>query len=83
MKKLYNLLNSTTLIGLIIALVSTYIVLQQKVWAHHTKDHLMLQADPQQVIEGTQQGMVFSWSWMIWFLVFFLIIIGIIRQWKK
>lgn len=74
MKKLYYLLNSATLICF---------VLQQKVWAHHTKDHLMLQEDPQQVIEDTQQGMVFSWSWMIWFLVFFLIVIGLIRQWKK
>jgi len=83
MKKLDDFISSTTLISLIVGLTSVYFVLQQKVWAHHTKDHLMLQADPQQVIEGIQQGMVFSWSWMIWFLVFFLIVIGIIRQWKK
>jgi len=84
MKKLHALFNHTAqpFCGLI-RLASVYFVSTQKVWAHHTKDHLMLQADPQHVIEGTQQGMVFSWSWMIWFLVFFLIAIGIIRQWKK
>jgi hypothetical protein len=79
MSKLYPLLNSFILVHSVLICL----VLQQKVWAHHTKDHLMLQADPQQVIAGTQQGVVFSWSWMIWFLVFFLIVIGIIRQWKK
>jgi hypothetical protein len=51
--------------------------------AHHTKDHLMLQADPDQIIAATEQGVLFPWSWLVWFLVFFLISIGIIRQWKK
>lgn len=55
----------------------------QQAWAHHTKDHLMLQADPQQVIAATQQGTALPFTWLIWFLVFFLIVIGIIRQWKK
>lgn len=79
MNKLYHLLNRFILLSSVLACL----VLQQKAWAHHTKDHLILQADPQQVIAGTQQGVMFSWSWMIWFLVFFLIVIGIIRQWKK
>jgi hypothetical protein len=51
--------------------------------AHHTKDHLMLQGDPNQIIASTQQGVLFPWSWLIWFLLFFLISIGIIRLWKK
>jgi|GEM_PF-2796630 len=51
--------------------------------AHHTKDHLMLQADPQQVIDSTQRGMVFQWEWLLWFLLCFVLVIGLIRQWKN
>ncbi len=51
--------------------------------AHHTNDHLMLQGNPNQIIASTQQGVLFSWTWLIWFLLFFLMCIGVIRLWRK
>ncbi len=57
-----------------------YLLCPAMLWAHHTLDHQMLQTDPQQVIEATQQGISIPWIWYV-FIAF--IVIGLVFQWKK
>jgi hypothetical protein len=66
------------------SLLITLILLYPAIlWAHHTKDHLILQNDPQQVIDATQYGATTPWIGFIWFIVIFLFVIGLIRKWKN
>ncbi|MCK4950754.1 MAG: hypothetical protein KAS48_02970 [Gammaproteobacteria bacterium] len=53
------------------------------VWAHHTKEHTMLQEDPSEVIAATQQGISGPWVWLIWVGVIVLLVLGIWRWLKK
>lgn len=57
-------------------------LLTHPVWAHHTKEHTMLQEDPNDVIAATQQGASGPWVWLIWAGVIALLISGIWR-WLK
>ncbi len=52
-------------------------------WAHHSNDHQVLQVDPQQVINATRQGSTMPWLWVLWIAIIFLLVIGIVRQWKR
>ncbi|NOX08572.1 MAG: hypothetical protein GXP22_03635 [Gammaproteobacteria bacterium] len=51
-------------------------------WAHHTQDHLMLEAGSAQVIADTQQGAEGGAVWLLWAAVFVFLLLGLIRWWK-
>lgn len=48
-------------------------------WAHHTKDHLMLQQDVEQVIATTREG---GRAWLAWLVLMLLLVLGLVRWWK-
>ncbi len=51
-------------------------------WAHHTRDHMMLTKDAEEVISATQQGAEGGGLWLLWVGVFLFLLLGIIRWWK-
>ncbi len=52
------------------------------VWSHHTRDHMMLTEDAEQVISATQQGVDGGGLWLLWAGVFLFLLLGFIRWWK-
>jgi len=50
--------------------------------AHHSRDHMMLLADTEQVISATQQGNEGSLFWLLWTGVIILLVLGFVR-WIK
>ena len=66
-----------TLLPVICLLFSTV------VQAHHSKDHLMLLEDTDQVISTTQHGVGGGLFWLLWTAVFILLLLGFVRWLKK
>jgi hypothetical protein len=56
-----------------------WMLICQAAWAHHTKDHLMLTEDAEQVIAATREGNATGWLWL---LVGLLLIVGLWR-WRR
>lgn len=50
--------------------------------AHHSKGHMMLFEDVEQVISGTQQGAEGSLFLLMWTAAFILLLLGFVRWWK-
>lgn len=53
------------------------------VWAHHTREHMMLLDGSEQVIAATQQGAKGGGLWLLWVGVFLFMLLGFIRWWKS
>lgn len=61
-----------------------FILLQQNVLAHHTKDHMIFWENPDEVMGGTQQGSIMGdWIWLIWIVVAIMLCIGLYKSFKK
>lgn len=52
-------------------------------WAHHTRDHMMLSEDADTVISATQQGAEGGGLWLLWVGVFLFLLLGFVRWWKS
>lgn len=52
------------------------------VWAHHTRDHLMLSEGAGKVIAATRQGVNNNLLWLIWLGVFVVLVLGLVRWWR-
>ncbi len=52
------------------------------VWAHHTRDHMMLAEDAEQVISTTRQGAEGGGLWLLWAGVVLFLMLGFVRWWK-
>ncbi len=52
-------------------------------YAHHSKDHLMLLENAEDIILNTQQGSQSGLFWVLWAGVFILVLLGFVRWWKK
>lgn len=52
------------------------------VWAHHTRDHLMLSEGADKVIAATRQGANGDLQWLIWLGVFVVLVLGLVRWWR-
>ena len=63
-------------------LIVTLLFLSPSSWAHHTRDHMMLSEDTEQVIAATQQGMGGGGFWLLWAGVFIFLLLGFVRWWK-
>jgi hypothetical protein len=55
----------------------------QATWAHHTKDHMMLSEEAQQVIAATREGGHSGWMWLAWAAVTGILLLGLVRWWYK
>jgi hypothetical protein len=53
------------------------------VFAHHSKEHMMLLENADQVIQNTQQGNGGGLFWLLYTGVFILLLLGFIRWWKN
>lgn len=51
--------------------------------AHHSKDHMMLLKNTEQVIASTQQGAEGSIFLLLWIFAFILLLLGFVRWWKE
>lgn len=51
--------------------------------AHHSKDHMMLLENTEQVIAGTQQGAEGSLFLLMWVAAFIILLLGFVRWWKE
>ncbi|VAX11692.1 hypothetical protein MNBD_GAMMA25-2125 [hydrothermal vent metagenome] len=63
-------------------LIAITLFISSSVWAHHSRDHMMLAEDAEQVIFATQQGAKGGGLWLLWVGVFLFLLLGIIRWWK-
>jgi len=63
-------------------LIVTFSLLSSSSWAHHTRDHMMLSENPEQVISATQQGVDGGGFWLLWAGVFLFLLLGFVRWWK-
>jgi LPXTG-motif cell wall-anchored protein len=61
----------------------SWLLLSQPTWAHHTKDHLMLAEDAEQVIAATREGGGSDWVWLIWAGVTVILLLGFVRWWRN
>ncbi len=52
-------------------------------YAHHSKEHMMLLENADQVIQNTQQGNGGGLFWLLYTGVFILLLLGFIRWWKN
>lgn len=59
-----------------------FTLLPSVIQAHHSKDHMMLLEDIEQVIQSTQQGAEGGLYWLLWSGVFILLLLGFVRWWK-
>jgi len=59
-----------------------FTLLPSVIQAHHSKDHMMLLEDTEQVIQSTQQGTEGGLFWLLWSGVFILLLLGFVRWWK-
>ncbi len=50
--------------------------------AHHSKGHMMLLEETEQVISGTQQGAEGGLFILLWTAAFILLLLGFVRWWK-
>jgi LPXTG-motif cell wall-anchored protein len=58
-----------------------WLLLSQATRAHHTKDHMMLAEDAEQVIAATREGGDSGWVWLIWAGVAVILLLGFVRWW--
>ncbi len=58
-----------------------WLLLSQSAWAHHTKDHMMLMEDAEQVIAAIHEGGGGDWVWLVWSGVTGLLLLGFVRWW--
>jgi len=65
-----------------IAIYFFCLVFSSTIQAHHSKDHMMLLEDTEQVIQRTQQGAEGGLFWLLWSGVFILLLLGFVRWWK-
>ncbi len=61
----------------------SWLLLSQATWAHHTKDHMMLSEDVEQVIAATREGGDSDWVWVIWAGVIVILLLGFVRWWRN
>jgi len=62
--------------------VLLWLLLSQTALAHHTKEHLMLTEDAEQVIAATREGGHSDWMWLIWTGVAIILLLGFVRWWS-
>ena len=53
------------------------------VWAHHTREHMMLSEGSERVIAATQQGAEGGGLWLLWVGVFLFMLLGFVRWWRS
>ncbi|MEN8108147.1 MAG: hypothetical protein ABFS22_09090 [Pseudomonadota bacterium] len=63
--------------------VLLWLLLSKISWAHHTRDHLMLAEDAEQVIAATREGSHSGWIWLIWAGVTIILLLGFVRWWNN
>jgi hypothetical protein len=63
--------------------VLSWLLLSQATWAHHTKDHMMLSEEAEQVIAATREGSYSDWVWLIWAGVAVILLLGFVRWWHN
>lgn len=63
--------------------IITLSLLSSPVWAHHSRDHLMLSEGAEKVIANTQQGAEGGGLWLIWVGVVIVLLLGFVRWWKE
>ena len=66
-----------------ISLFILSILFTSNIFAHHSKDHMMLLENTDQVIRNTQQGNGGGLFWLLYTGVFILLLLGFIRWWKN
>ena len=60
-----------------------WLLLTRPAWAHHTKDHMMLAEDAEQVIAATREGSGGDWVWLVWIGVTGILLLGFVRWWNN
>ncbi|MDH5649100.1 MAG: hypothetical protein OEY67_05540 [Gammaproteobacteria bacterium] len=71
MKKLFSLFG---LFGLF--------ALHSFAWAHHTKDHMVLVQNTDEIVAATKEGANGAWVILVWVVVLILIVSGFVRWWQ-
>ncbi len=59
------------------------LLFQPAAWAHHTRDHMMLSQDAEQVIAATRAGTNGDLLWLLWVGVLLLLFLGVVRWWRE
>ena len=59
------------------------LLLSQATRAHHTRDHMMLAEDAEQVIAATREGVGSGWVWIVWAGVTVILLLGFVRWWNN
>lgn len=59
------------------------ILFTSNIFAHHSKDHMMLLESADQVIKNTQQGNGGGLFWLFYTGIFILLLLGFVRWWKN
>lgn len=57
------------------------LLFSQASWAHHTRDHMMLGEDVEQVIAATREGSQGGWVLLAWVGVTLILLLGFVRWW--
>lgn len=60
-----------------------FMLISLNAYAHHSRDHMMLLEDAEQVITSTQQGNEGGIYIILWTFVIILLFLGFIRWWKN
>jgi len=63
--------------------VLLWLLFSQAAWAHHTRDHMMLTEDAEQVIAATREGSHSGWALLIWVGVIIILLLGFVRWWNS
>ena len=64
-------------------MVFSFTLFSSAIQAHHSRDHMMLLEDAEQIISSTQQGNEGGIFVLLWTVVFILLFLGFIRWWKN
>jgi len=65
-----------------IAIYFFCLLFSSTIQAHHSKDHMMLLEDTEQVISTTRQGTEGGLFWLLWAVAIILLVLGFVRWWK-
>lgn len=60
----------------------SWLLLSQGAQAHHTRYHMMLMEDAEQVIAGIHKGGGGDWVWLVWIGVTLILLRGFVRWWR-
>ncbi len=61
--------------------VLLWLLSSRATWAHHTKDHMVLSEDVEQVIAATREGGGGDWTLLVWTGVTLIVLLGFVRWW--